>query len=254
MPDDPDERWITQPCDRKLLWSDAIPSALLAVQRLVTFVAISLGAMYPAGCARLGRAPIDLMHLVLAAACAVALVERRGVPVEPLAGLLVLGLGLAFRDGQRAGLGIGSEACPATIVAIALKPLVTLLVARSASGSAQVTVHRIQDTVPVYLNVAALFAIAHDPIERLATGAIPLNAGGLPASLPGARTAELSHVRLATIATTGHGDLMPVDQLARSLANLQTVPGQLFPATFVARLVALHLVQGDAKQSRSSNE
>ena len=43
-----------------------------------------------------------------------------------------------------------------------------------------------------------------------------------------------------------YGDLTPVHPLARSLANLEAGFGMLFPATFIARLVALRSVQGDA--------
>jgi hypothetical protein len=61
------------------------------------------------------------------------------------------------------------------------------------------------------------------------------------AAAPGARTAELSYFSLSAIATAGYGDFVPVHPLARSLAKLEAVFGQLFPATFLARLVALHL-------------
>ena len=49
----------------------------------------------------------------------------------------------------------------------------------------------------------------------------------------------MSYFSLATITTTGYGDLAPVHPLARSLANLEAAFGMLFPATFLARLVAL---------------
>lgn len=57
---------------------------------------------------------------------------------------------------------------------------------------------------------------------------------------------------LATITTTGYGDLAPVHQLARSLANMEAVFGQIFPVTFVARLVALHLAYGKEKKRDES--
>ncbi len=53
--------------------------------------------------------------------------------------------------------------------------------------------------------------------------------------------AELTYFSLATITTAGYGDFAPVHPLARSLANLESIIGQLFPATLLARLVALHL-------------
>jgi hypothetical protein len=46
---------------------------------------------------------------------------------------------------------------------------------------------------------------------------------------------------LTTLTTTGYGDIVPVDPLARSLANLESVLGQFYLAITVARLVTLEL-------------
>jgi hypothetical protein len=45
---------------------------------------------------------------------------------------------------------------------------------------------------------------------------------------------------LTTLTTTGFGDIAPLHPLVRSIANLESVIGQLFPATLLARLVTLH--------------
>ena len=60
---------------------------------------------------------------------------------------------------------------------------------------------------------------------------------------PAARKA-LSYFSLTTITTAGFGDVVPVHPFVRSQANLEAVPGQLFSATLVARLVALHVPDG----------
>jgi hypothetical protein len=44
-----------------------------------------------------------------------------------------------------------------------------------------------------------------------------------------------------TITSTGFGDIVPVHPLARSLANLEAIVGQLYPATLLARVVTLEL-------------
>jgi hypothetical protein len=46
---------------------------------------------------------------------------------------------------------------------------------------------------------------------------------------------------LTTLTTTGFGDITPVHPFARSLANLEAIIGQLYPATILARLVTLEL-------------
>ena len=54
---------------------------------------------------------------------------------------------------------------------------------------------------------------------------------------------------LGAMTTTGSGDVMALHPLARSLANLEAVIGQLFPATLLARLVTLHATADTATDS-----
>ena len=68
-----------------------------------------------------------------------------------------------------------------------------------------------------------------------------MSGGGPLEPAPSGRTALLTYFSLSTLTTTGYGDVVPVLPLARSLANLEAVIGQLFPATLMARIVALHL-------------
>ena len=44
-----------------------------------------------------------------------------------------------------------------------------------------------------------------------------------------------------TLTTTGYGDIVPVHPFARSLANVEAIIGQIYPATLLARLVTLEL-------------
>jgi hypothetical protein len=51
----------------------------------------------------------------------------------------------------------------------------------------------------------------------------------------------LLYFSFSTLTTAGFGDITPLNPLARNLANLESVIGQLFPATLLARLVSLEL-------------
>ena len=53
---------------------------------------------------------------------------------------------------------------------------------------------------------------------------------------------------LATLTTTGYGDIAPLNPFARSLANLESVIGPFYLAITVARLVTLELA--DRRNSR----
>lgn len=230
---------------------DASLSALLAVQCLTLFVVLPLAAGHPAG-----RMLRSLCDLTFAAVSAVALTRRRAVRAAVLAALALLlvstsalGTRLCAQFGvtdsaQHEGIAEGIA-----LLAFGFNALVTALVAGRVFGPGRVTGYRLLGAVVLYLNVAALFAIAFGLLEAHAPGA-----GGVLSGAPGVRPAALSYYSLATLTTTGYGDLVPVHPLARSLANLESVFGQLFPATLLARLVALHLSHGARRRTRRAAE
>ena len=45
---------------------------------------------------------------------------------------------------------------------------------------------------------------------------------------------------VVTMSTVGYGDIAPVYPIARSLAGLEAVLGQLYPAIILARIMTLH--------------
>ncbi len=51
---------------------------------------------------------------------------------------------------------------------------------------------------------------------------------------------ELNYFSFVTLATLGYGEITPVSALARTLAILEAVIGQMFVAVFIARLVGFH--------------
>ncbi|HEY0778889.1 MAG TPA: potassium channel family protein [Gemmatirosa sp.] len=221
--------------------SDASLSTLLVMQVLTLFVVVPLGAGHPSG--RMLHSACDL---AFAAVSAVALTRHRavrGALLGALALLLVATSSVARPWGARVGLDAGVEHEIVALVALAFNALVTALVARRVFGPGRVTAHRVQGAVLLYLNVAALFAILYGVLDAHAPGAFASAGNATMDSRPGMRPATLTYFSLVTITTTGYGDLAPLHPLARSLANLEAVFGQLFPATLLARLVALHLAQ-----------
>lgn len=55
---------------------------------------------------------------------------------------------------------------------------------------------------------------------------------------------------LVTITTLGYGDIVPTTNLARSLATLEAVIGQLYLMTTVAWLVGVRVTQSRERKSR----
>jgi hypothetical protein len=122
-------------------------------------------------------------------------------------------------------------------------------------ATGRVTIHRILGAVAIYLNVAFAFALGYRLIAALAPAAF---SGRLtPANDP--QLFDYVYFSLSTLTTSGYGDIVPSAPLARSLANLEAVIGQLFPATLLARLVMLELESSrnsaqDAGRQHSPND
>lgn len=114
----------------------------------------------------------------------------------------------------------------------------SLVIARAVFGSGRVTFHRVQGAVVLYLNFALLFFTVY----RLMSELLPNSFSNLPQS--GAEHgsgATLLYFSFSTLTTLGYGDIAPVHPLVRSIANLEAVIGQLYPATLLARLVSLEI-------------
>ncbi len=115
---------------------------------------------------------------------------------------------------------------------------VSLVIGRSVFAGGRITHHRIQGAIVLYLNIAAAFTSAYRLVLELDPNAF--------ATLPGHRS-ELSTLNLmlyfsfTTLTSTGFGDILPVQPIARSLANLEAVLGQLYLTVLLARLVTLHI-------------
>lgn len=122
--------------------------------------------------------------------------------------------------------------------ALILLVALSIVLGYAVFGPGRVTVHRILGAIAIYLNVAAAFALAYRMIDAL--GADTFSAG-VAGTSSGHTVADLIYFSLSALTTSGYGDIVPIDPFARSLANVESVIGQLFPATLLARLITLEL-------------
>jgi hypothetical protein len=56
----------------------------------------------------------------------------------------------------------------------------------------------------------------------------------------------LLYFSFSTLTTAGYGDIVPIHPLARALANLEAITGQLYIVLLIGRLLSLHLAQESA--------
>jgi len=175
------------------------------------------------------------------AAVAVVLLARRRLVSYGIVGTAVAVILLSALVPR--GTGEVALSLMRLLAATAFDLAVAAAVANVAFGQGRVTIHRIMGAVILYLSIALVFGNAY----RACAMTLHPSFNGLNGAR-GHSLSELLYFSLTTLTTTGYGDITPVHPFVRSLANLEAVIGQLFPATLLARLVTLHAARevGDA--------
>jgi ion channel len=116
--------------------------------------------------------------------------------------------------------------------------VLAVVVARAVFARGQVTFHRVMGAILLYLSIGlifvALFCFAALQLPDAFTG-LRLHDDNL------AVAGNFIYFSFITLTSVGYGDIVPVHPYARSLANVEAIIGQLYPATLLARLVTLEL-------------
>lgn len=208
-------------------------SVFLALLVLVVFVLAPLSNPVP------GRRSIFILFISVLfgfGGYAVTRSRRLGSIVLALAAApVLLEAGGRFADG---GPWAGAAAVAACLFSVTLAVLVWARVMRAGA----ITVHHIVGAIAMYL----LIGIAFGEATR-AVGLINPEAYA-SASARNFERADLYYFSFVTLTTVGYGDITPVHPLARSLAILEALTGQLFPAILIARLVSQELASRPSRR------
>jgi hypothetical protein len=141
-------------------------------------------------------------------------------------------LGVVNRFAPSSALAAGGN-----ISSLIILVLFSFIVIAQVFRGGPVTANRIKGAVAAYL----LFGLTWASAYQLVASRIPQAfAGALPANSKSAIT--WIYFSFVTLTTVGYGDITPVALPARSLAVLEALTGQLYPAILIARLVSLELL------------
>jgi hypothetical protein len=203
---------------------------------LVVLEAIQLFVVAPLSAEPGVRVPAWSFFVILAANVAVvlAVVWRRPVAVAAVSLAALTEVAAVLLRLLRPSANSATLDLAAVLL---LLVALTVVLSLTVFGPGRVTVHRIVGAIAIYLNVATVFAMAYRTIASLSQGAFGMPAG----TAPGHGLSTFIYFSFVTLTTTGYGDIIPVDPLARSLCNVEAIFGQLFPATLLARLITLEL-------------
>ena len=208
--------------------SEPLLTALTIIMAALMFIIVPIHA---AGLIRTQTVGFGVLLVFIA-----GVVILSGSVLAALAMGAALALGLAGWIIRRSGpspVELYLDATAYIIVGLAL----ALIVSRAVFGPGPVTYHRVIGAVLLYLTIAMIFVALYAFVGLLFPDAFR----GLPIRDTPNFTSNLIYFSFVTLTSTGYGDILPMHPFARSLANLESVIGQLYPATLLARLVTLEL-------------
>ncbi|HEY9598054.1 MAG TPA: ion channel [Cyanophyceae cyanobacterium] len=120
-----------------------------------------------------------------------------------------------------------------TMIILAFFALSSYLILRELTIADQVTGDIVKGGICVYFLFGFLWALLYEIVYSF--DITSFNAASIPLT-----RSDLTHFSFTTLTTIGYGDISPVSEVARVLANLEGIVGVMYPTIFIARLVSLH--------------
>jgi 4-amino-4-deoxy-L-arabinose transferase-like glycosyltransferase len=124
--------------------------------------------------------------------------------------------------------------------------LLSVTLAMSVFAPGKVTFDRIDGAIALYILVGVIWAEAYQLVSIL----VPKAFHSATLDQNSESVSTWIYFSFTTLTTAGYGDIVPVAPQARSLANLEGLIGQLYPAIVLARLVSLHSTGGSAGKDK----
>ena len=151
--------------------------------------------------------------------------------------ILVAAVSIGLRIVPASDVGVGIT-WSALALASSLALLAAVSAARFAVRAQVINAEQIYAALSVYLLAGLFFGLLHWEIELTWPGSFGEAGASLPAPFALSTAIYFSFVTLATL---GYGDVVPKTEVARGVAVLEAVGGQLYVAVTIARLVGAQL-------------
>jgi Ion channel len=209
-------------------YGDPVLTALTILILVMMFVVAPLMAA--------GITAIQEFGFVVGLALIVGALFMSGNIIAFIAMLVAFGMNLTaalHRLRNPSAFDIYLVACAWLILAITLGGVV----ARQVFSAGRVTYHRIIGAILLYFLVSLMFVALFVIVGQM----FPKAFSGIAIEDNTALASNLIYFSFVTLTSVGYGDIVPVHPIARSLCNLESIIGQLYPAILLARLVTLEI-------------
>jgi hypothetical protein len=139
------------------------------------------------------------------------------------------------------GIGLATAKMLSALLALSLFASAVLY---QTLREGRITMQRVYGAIAAYLLLGLIWGFAYELVQLHSPGAFQETT---VSDQPGLLTSKLVYFSFVTLTTVGYGDITPVNPIARSLANLESLIGQLYPAILIARLVSLEIHSRQSK-------
>ncbi len=136
------------------------------------------------------------------------------------------------------------------LISVILLILLTIVVMRHVYQKGPVTMDRIREALGAYILVGFTWAIIYHLIELKSPGSFHFIETAVSGDYLELQSA-FTYYSFITMTTVGYGDITPIHPIGRVFVVIETLIGQLYPATLLARLVSLHIIQLNEEGSRA---
>src|ERR1700720_2957947 len=124
--------------------------------------------------------------------------------------------------------------------------LFSVFILKDVLRRGQISADKIYGAICVYLLIGFAWAFGYGIIELLNPGSFS-GLAEIDANAHVGRIMQLQYFSFATLTTLGFGDILPRAPVARTLATLEAVTGQIYLTVLIARLVGLHIVHANSR-------
>lgn len=159
--------------------------------------------------------------------------RRKAAAVVVVSAAVLFALRVLGFAGGAGALGLVVD----SVLMIFLISTLGLIVVWQTFREGPITRQRVQGSIIIYLLLGLLWAEAYTLAAHLDSDSFAGNLGTEWNALSG----RLTYFSFVTLTTVGYGDILPTSMVTRTLANLEGLIGQLFPAILIARLVSMEI-------------